>query len=82
MSEIVERLRMGGPNALEIADEAAAEISRLEARVKELENVMRGVAELRLTDVNGGKDNALMQTDRLPAARLVLFARNALGEKA
>lgn len=33
MMDIVERLRLGGPNALEVVGEAADEIERLRARL-------------------------------------------------
>jgi len=96
MSEIVERLRAAGkPMALDdkvwqtitvssgasIFDEAASTITALQERVNVLEGLVRGFAALQLTNVNGGTDNALMQTDRLTAAPLVLSARTALGEK-
>lgn len=33
MTDIVERLRLGGPNAWEVVDEAATEIERLRATI-------------------------------------------------
>jgi len=34
--DIVERLRLGGPNAAEVTDEAADEIARLRAALREI----------------------------------------------
>jgi len=36
MIDIVERLRLGGPNAAEVTDEAADEIVRLRAALREI----------------------------------------------
>lgn len=92
MSDIVERLQdraivarnegtgTGLGDAIHF-EEAASTITALEKRVEELDLLLRGFAALRLTNVNGGTDNALMQTDRLTAAPLVLSARAALEEK-
>lgn len=48
--DIVERLRLGGPNASEVAGQAADEIERLRLKEKDLKNVLRAAL---YTEPNG-----------------------------
>jgi hypothetical protein len=43
--KLVERLRLGGPNALEVTDQAADEIERLTKLSRELDNELKFACE-------------------------------------
>lgn len=45
-AELVSRLRLGGPNAAEVASQAADEIERLRAEVKTLRDALESVHEV------------------------------------